>query len=78
MYGRRHYHREEQGFRAHYLPLFASCIWEFIDENLPDEARSDDEKQGWQALLTFLSAKLAEGVELERQRTSGLRRKSIL
>ncbi|CAJ0931951.1 unnamed protein product, partial [Mesorhabditis belari] len=78
MYGRRHFHRQEQGFRIQYLPLFENCMIEYIVENLPDEEKTNEAVIGWNNLIKYICGKLAEGFQLERMRNAHIRRKSVL
>ncbi|MFH4984782.1 hypothetical protein AB6A40_011491 [Gnathostoma spinigerum] len=78
MYGRRHYHRQNQGFRASYLPLFAQCIVGYINEYIDKDSSFEKVLKSWRCLMAYITGKLAEGVELERLRAHSLRRKSAL
>uniref|UniRef100_A0A0N5AAY2 GLOBIN domain-containing protein n=1 Tax=Syphacia muris TaxID=451379 RepID=A0A0N5AAY2_9BILA len=67
MYGRRHYHREKQGFKVSYITVFTKCITEYITESLGSGATLQTSIT-WHKMMSYISRKLVEGVELERCR----------
>lgn len=78
MYGRRHYHRQKQGFSTHYIPLFNRCIFEYIKTSLGTAMDSAECELAWHKLLSFISSQLIDGVELERNRIERMVRKATL
>lgn len=78
MYGRRHYHREKQGFRSSYFPVFERCTLNFISETISNDQKTAELMDGWCLLMSYINAKLAEGVELERMHIWESRRKSAV
>jgi hypothetical protein len=81
MYGRRHFHKQDAGFRVAYLPLFSQCIVEYLTDELVNCGQLNLPVavyvQAWQLLLAYVMSKMAEGVETEQMRVNHGRRRSI-